>query len=243
MSDYGARTCTGTRHTGNQDALGVLPARGLAVVADGMGGHAAGEVASRIARDRIVAEIERGLGLVRAIRAANDAVRAAALDVPSQRGMGTTVVAAQIDEPRGAATVAWVGDSRAYLWRDGELRRVTRDHSLVQRLIDRGEITLAEAERHPERNVLVRCLGFETPEVDAVALALERDDLLLLCTDGVTGELSDARVAAILAEAASPQAAADALIDAVIAHQGGDDATAVVVRFSGSAATNPESPR
>jgi serine/threonine protein phosphatase PrpC len=234
MSDYGARTCTGTRHTGNQDALGMLPLHGLAVVADGMGGHAAGEVASRIARDLIVQEIARGAGLVRAIRAANAAVRAAAEDVPSQRGMGTTVVAAQIDEPRGAATVAWVGDSRAYLWREGELRRVTRDHSLVQRLIDRGEITPAEAERHPERNVLVRCLGFETPEVDAVALALEHDDLLLLCTDGVTGELSDARVAAILAATDSPQAAADALIDAVVARQGQDDATVVVVRYAGS---------
>jgi protein phosphatase len=237
MSDYGARTCTGTRHTGNQDALGMLPARGLAVVADGMGGHAAGEVASRIARDRIVHEIERGSGLVSAIRAANAAVREAALDVPSQRGMGTTVVAAQIDEPRSAATVAWVGDSRAYLWRAGELRRVTRDHSLVQRLIDRGEITPAEAERHPERNVLVRCLGFETPEVDAVALSLERDDLLLLCTDGVTGELSDARVAAILAATGSPQAAADALIDAVVAKQGADDATVIVVRFDGNPGT------
>jgi len=232
MSDYGAQTCTGVRHQNNEDAFGMLPARGLWVVADGMGGHAAGEVASQVARDKIVAEVKHGSGLAEAIRAAHDAIMVAAGEVQGRQGMGSTVVAAQIDARSGATTIAWVGDSRAYLLRGGELRRLTRDHSLVQTMVAQGEISPAEAENHRDRNVLVRCLGFDTPAVDQVKLRLESGDQVLLCTDGLSTEVSDFRMADILSGAASAQAGANALVDAVISRQGVDDATAVVVRYA-----------
>ncbi len=232
MSEYGAQTSTGVRHPTNEDAFGMLPARGLWVVTDGMGGHASGEVASQVSRDRIVAEVRRGTALAEAITAAHNAVVQAAAEVKARKGMGSTVVATQIDQRSGQASIAWVGDSRAYLWRDGELRRLTRDHSLVQLMVQQGKITPAQAETHPERNVLIRCLGFDTPEIDQVRLSLEPDDMLVLCTDGLTTEISDMRMAAILARAESAQAAADALVAAVVEQRGVDDATAVVIRYA-----------
>lgn len=233
MSDYGAQTFVGVRHQVNEDAYGMVPSRGLWVVADGMGGHASGEVASKVARDRVVDEVKRGGDVVQSIAAAHQAVLQAAAEVQARKGMGSTVVAAQIEPHTGATHIAWVGDSRAYLWRGGELRRLTRDHSLVQLMVQQGEISPAEAEVHPDRNVLVRCLGFDTPQIDQVKMQLEPGDLLLLCTDGLTTEVNDARLAEIVAAAASPQACADALIRAVEAQGGTDDATAVVVRYTG----------
>jgi PPM family protein phosphatase len=233
MSDFGAQTFTGVRHQTNEDAYGAVPARGVWVVADGMGGHAAGEVASQVTRDRVVAEVRRGAAITASIAAAHEAVVQAATEVQARKGMGSTVVAAQIEKRTGQAHIAWVGDSRAYLWRGGELRRLTRDHSLVQLMVQQGEISPAEAETHPDRNVLVRCLGFDHPQVDQVQLHLEPGDLLLLCTDGLTTEVKDARLAEILASTPSPQACADALIRAVEARQGVDDATAVVIRYGG----------
>lgn len=233
MSDYGAQTFTGVRHRTNEDAYGTASSRGVWVVADGMGGHAAGEVASKVTRDKVVAEAKRGTDLVDSIAAAHAAVLQAAAEVQARKGMGSTVVAAQIERRTGAARIAWVGDSRAYLWRGGELRRLTRDHSLVQMLVQQGEITPAEAETHPDRNVLVRCLGFDQPQIDQARMRLEPGDLLLLCTDGLTTEVNDARLAEIIAAATTPQACADALIRAVEEKRGGDDATAVVIRYRG----------
>jgi len=232
LSNYGAQTSSGIRHPVNEDAFGMVPGRGVWVVTDGMGGHASGEVASQLARDKIVNEVKRGASLTDAIRAAHRAVLAGALEVKTRKGMGSTVVAAQIEPRSGAATIAWVGDSRAYLWRDSGLRRLTRDHSLVQLLVQQGEITPAEAETHPDRNVLVRCLGFDEPEIDHVKVQLEPGDILLLCTDGLTCEITDTRMAQILSRSASPQAGADALIEAVEEQQGGDDATAIVIRYT-----------
>jgi len=232
MSDYGAQTSTGVRHPTNQDAIGMIPSRGLWVVADGMGGHASGEVASQVARDKVVAEIKHGAELPQSIAAAHQAVLLAAEEVTARRGMGSTVVATQIESRTGAASIAWVGDSRAYLWRAGELRRLTRDHSLVQLLVQQGEISPAEAETHPDRNVLIRCLGFDQPEIDQVKIHLKSGDLLILCTDGLTTEVNDTRMAEIIGRASSPQACANALIETVVGQSGADDATAVVIRYS-----------
>jgi protein phosphatase len=232
MSSFGVHTLTGVRHQTNEDAHGAVPARGVWVVADGMGGHAAGEVASQVARDSVVAGVRKGHSLSEAISGAHAAVVAASAEVRARRGMGSTVVAVEIERRSGAARVAWVGDSRAYLWRDGELRRLTRDHSLVQMLVQQGEISPAQAETHPDRNVLVRCLGFDEPKVDQVRMQLEAGDVVLLCTDGLTTEVNDRGLAEIMAETDDPQACANALIRAVEARRGGDDATAVVIRYA-----------
>jgi len=233
MSDCGAQTFIGVRHQVNEDSYGLLPAQGVWVVADGMGGHASGEVASKVARDKLVAEVKRGTALAQSIAAAHEAVVQAAAEVSARKGMGSTLVAAQIEPRTGAASIAWVGDSRAYLWRSGELRRLTRDHSLVQLLVQQGEISPAEAENHPDRNVLVRCLGFDQPQIDQVKVHLVPGDLLLLCTDGLTTEVHDTRLAEIMASVASPQACAEALIRAVEDKGGVDDATALVIRYRG----------
>ncbi len=232
MTTYGAQTLTGVRHQVNEDAHGALPRRGVWVVADGMGGHAAGDLASQVTRDSVLESVQRKRALVEAIADAHAAVVRKGSEVRARRGMGSTVVAAEVEQRTGEARIAWVGDSRAYLWRDGELRRLTRDHSLVQQMVQQGRISPAQAEAHPDRNVLLRCLGFEEPGVDQLRIHLEPDDLLLLCTDGVTGELNDRRMAEIVAAAEDPQACADALIDAVRVQRGGDDATAVVIRYS-----------
>lgn len=224
----GSQSARGHQHPVNQDVIGSDPERRLWLVADGMGGHKAGEVAAGVVRDRVLDEVAQGRELTEAIGAAHQAILEAAAADPERQGMGSTVVAVQFDDD--AARIAWVGDSRAYLLRDGALRCVTRDHSLVQWLLEQNRIGPAEAANHPDRNVLVRTLGFEQPTADVVTLPIEPDDVLLLCSDGLSGVLSEAEIRRILLAAASPQQAADELVAAVVAQQGRDDASVVVIR-------------
>ncbi len=231
--DAGMQTAVGSRHDVNEDALGADDTLGLWLVADGMGGHAAGDQASAIARATTLEGVREGSGLGPAIDAAHQAIVDAALADSDRTGMGSTVVAAQLTGDQ--ARIAWVGDSRAYLLRQGRLACVTRDHSMVQWLLDRGELSPADADRHPDRHVLVQTLGFEHPSVDQQVLDLLDGDQLLLCSDGVSGELSDAEMRRILLHADTAQAAADALIAAVTAKPGKDDASAVVIRAHAAA--------
>jgi PPM family protein phosphatase len=229
MIDCGMQSAIGIRHEVNEDSLGHAAASRLWLVADGMGGHAAGDVASAIVRDRIQQEVTGGAELSAAISAAHLAVAAAAQDDPQRQGMGSTVVAVRLRN--GSADVAWVGDSRAYLVRAGSIRQLTRDHTLVQWLLDRGDLTPEQAANYPSKNVLVRTLGLEQPTVDETRVGLERGDQLLLCSDGVTGELTDAEICDILVTAADAQNAADQLVDAVVTRRGKDDASAIVIRI------------
>jgi PPM family protein phosphatase len=153
-------------------------------------------------------------------------VLAAAADDPGRQGMGSTVVAVRLED--GAARVAWVGDSRLYLLRDGTLQQVTRDHSLVQWLLQTGAIDADQARRHPERNVLVRTLGFDQPTADVTRIDLEDGDRLLLCSDGVSGVLSDDEMSEHLC-ARDPADAATALVETVVERRGRDDASAIVI--------------
>jgi protein phosphatase len=226
--EFGTRTAVGNGHDVNEDAVGCDAERQLWLVADGMGGHAAGEVAGAMVRDRVLEEVQGGAELNAAIRAAHAAIMAAAAADPGRHGMGSTVVAVQVVD--AAARVAWVGDSRVYLLRGGALSCLTRDHSLVQLLLEQGHISADQAAGHPDRNVLVRTLGFEDPAVDRADLELQPGDVLLLCSDGLCGELSDTEIRRILLAKTEPQAAADALIEAVVAQHGRDDASAVVIR-------------
>ncbi|MDI3316422.1 MAG: Stp1/IreP family PP2C-type Ser/Thr phosphatase [Bacillota bacterium] len=180
----------------------------LLAVADGLGGHRAGDVASRLALD----ELAKGLdvdgaetgeasreSLLRAVRRANQAVWEAARARAEWQGMGTTLTAALVDGDR--LTLAHVGDSRAYLWRAGSLRQLTSDHSLVQALVARGALSEEEAEHVPERHILTRAVGTSPEvEVDVLEIRLEPGDRLVLATDGLSAALNKEQVAALLAE-------------------------------------------
>jgi protein phosphatase len=231
--DAGTQTAIGSRHQANEDAVGADEALRLWLIADGMGGHAAGDQASSIARDVTLTGVRQGQNLPRAIDAAHAAIVQAASSDSERQGMGSTVVAAQLTGD--TVRIAWVGDSRAYLLRQGRLACVTRDHSMVQWLLDRGEISPAEAGQHPDRHVLVQTLGFEQPTVDEQVLDLEDGDQLLLCSDGVSGELGESEMRRLLQHSDSAQAAADALIAAVTAKPGKDDASVVVIRAGAEA--------
>jgi PPM family protein phosphatase len=229
MIEFGMQSAVGTRHEVNEDTMGHSLPHGLWLLADGMGGHAAGDVASATVRDRIIQAVEEGADLPAAIQQAHQAVLATAEQDAARRGMGSTVVAVQIDAL--TARVAWVGDSRLYLLRAGELRQVTRDHSLVQWLMQRGDIDATQAQHHPDRHVLVRTLGFEHPAADVTHIELQPGDRLLLCSDGVSGELGDQEMRDLVAANSEPQAAADALVAAVEAREGKDDASVIVIRI------------
>lgn len=237
VPEFGLHGAAGRAHEVSEDALGSDPERGLWLVADGMGGHAAGDVAAALVRDTVLEQVAAGAALGPAVAAAHRAVVEAAAADPALSGMGSTVVAVRIDGDR--AEIAWVGDSRAYLLRDGSLRCLTRDHSLVQWMLEHRQISAEEAAVHPDRNVLVRTLGFEDPVADLATVTLEAGDTLLLCSDGLSGVLSESDMRRILMAAPTPQAAAEALVGAVVEQGGRDDASAAVIRQPARAKLNP----
>lgn len=199
-------------------------------VADGMGGHAGGEVASAIALDTAMTV---GGDPVMRVQAANLAVVDAARLRPRLSGMGTTMTLALLD-PDGDLDIAHVGDSRAYLLRDGTMEQITRDHSYVADMIAAGKLTPKEAETHPYRSVLTRAVGLDpTVEVDSYGVVLEPGDRLLLCSDGLTSMIPDQAVSTLLAaKGSSPAAAADSLIDAANDAGGADNITVIVADIS-----------
>jgi len=219
----------GLRRSRNEDALLAREDLGLWLVADGMGGPGGGDLASGIAVAEVTAAVEAGLALRDAAQRAHEAILAAARAGSGRPGMGTTLVAV---ESRGAGfALCWVGDSRAYLW-DGALVRLSHDHSYVQSLIDDGEISEAEARVHPERNVISRVLGGAMVG-DCGAELLEGElapgAQLLLCTDGLTGELEDAEIAGILGEAPPGQPAVERLVRAALEAGGSDNVTLLLI--------------
>jgi protein phosphatase len=229
MTRYGAQTATGTRHETNEDSLGDAARRGVWLVADGMGGHAAGDTASQIVRDTMLSETASGASLFQAIEASHQAVVSCAERDAKKTGMGSTIAALQIDQQE--AKVAWVGDSRVYLFREGELSRLTTDHSYVQYLLQQGQITEDEVDSHPQRNVLTQTLGFDQPKPDSAVCDLLPDDWLLLCSDGLTVEVTDIEIAEIMAAADSAQQAAADLVAKVVERHGKDDSSAIVVHY------------
>jgi len=235
---HGAATDVGLVRTVNEDAYLVAPP--IFVVADGMGGHADGEFASRTVVEEFTRLAEgydptRGTETVTAVLEASQR-RLLEHGRLGMRGPGTTVVAALLVEDDGEP--AWLlvnlGDSRIYAVRGGALEQVSTDHSVVQELVDSGEITAAEADEHPERHVITRALGgprLEPP--DFFVLPVTEVERLLLCSDGVSGLVDDDRIAAILAESPDPRDAADRLVAAALEAGGDDNATAVVVDVVG----------
>lgn len=231
---FGSRTDIGCVREHNEDSLIVAPP--LYAVADGMGGHAAGEVASEIAV-RIMAErapeIADTAALADAVIEANHAVIAAA-HKKGRAGMGTTLTAAVLDGKRLA--IAQVGDSRAYLLHQRKLQQITRDHSLMADMIEAGEITEEEARVHPRRSVITRALGSDpNMRPDLYEVNVSPGDRLLLCSDGLSNMLDDDRMESILVRTRDPQRAASILVNEAIAEGGHDNITVVVLDIEGGA--------
>ncbi|MDD3718305.1 MAG: Stp1/IreP family PP2C-type Ser/Thr phosphatase [Actinomycetota bacterium] len=203
------------------------------IVADGMGGHRAGEVASAAAieifldfegRHRDTPPLERLRG---GILEANHAIYRMAEDDPRFAGMGTTFTAALIEE---GLYLGHVGDSRAYMCRKGQLRLLTRDHSLVERMVDEGHLSRREARTHPQRNVILRALGISREvEADVDAVDVMPGDSLLLCSDGLSGYLEDGDMEAILCTREGPDRRCRRLVEAANERGGSDNITAVVI--------------
>lgn len=225
----------------NEDNWLILPDKALFLVADGMGGAAGGELAARMVVEelpRLLAEkrqdyqelfpTELTALISEALVELSKRVRDYATENPEFSGLGSTVVLALIKDKQ--AVMAHMGDSRAYWWRQGCLEQLTKDHSIVQYLVDLGEITPEEAARHPARNQITRCIGMShepIPEVRVIDLA--PGDRLLLCSDGLTGMVAAASIAEILAAAPDPELACRDLVAAANEAGGKDNITVVVV--------------
>jgi protein phosphatase len=230
---FGSATDVGLVRTNNQDQLLVDPP--LFAVADGMGGHAAGEVAALTAIQALKDAFQHDHtsdGLVVATREANRSVWQRAQSQATMRGMGTTLVALALVNDGGEEQLAIVnvGDSRVYLLRQGEFEQLTTDHSLVQALIDDGQLSQAEADIHPQRHVLTRALGIDPDvPVDVLDVLPVKGDRFLLCSDGLTKEVDDKKVASVLRRVGQPGEAARELVKEARSQGGSDNITVVVV--------------
>jgi protein phosphatase len=227
----GASTDVGRVREGNEDSYYIDTP--LFVVADGMGGHAAGDVASATAveviqQHRQEIDPQDPDSLTVTVRAANRAIWEKATNDPALRGMGTTCTMILIDGDQ--AQIAHVGDSRAYLYRDGDLRQITDDHTLVGRMVREGRLKPEEAERHPQRSMITRALGVdEDVEVDRSTVDLVHGDRIIICSDGLTGMVSEADIAEVLRDQDDPQTAAETLVEKANTAGGEDNITVIVI--------------
>jgi len=226
----GAATDIGQVREGNEDSFLVVAP--LYAVADGMGGHRGGEVASSLALETVQGMFERREGsLADQVVEANRAVFDRSQNDRTVSGMGTTLTAALVDGNR--VHLVHVGDSRAYLLRGGELAQLTEDHTLVHRMVMEGEISQEEAETHPQRSILTRALGVDqSVQVDEGDVEVSDGDRLLLCTDGLTGMVPEGQIREILLESADPQEAVEKLVKVANRAGGIDNITAVILDFS-----------
>ncbi len=224
----GASTDTGMVREGNEDSYLVDRQLDLFAVADGMGGHRAGEVASAVALRGLRDAVGDGVSVADAVGRANTAVWDRAASDTELAGMGTTLTAATFAD--GTLTIGHVGDSRAYLFRNGALEQLTIDHSLVAELIRDGRISEEQAAVHPQRSIITRALGVDSSvEVDVYSLVLHATDRVILCSDGLTSMVRANRIAEILATESDPTQAANALVDAANTAGGEDNITVVVL--------------
>lgn len=230
-----ALTHTGNVRTNNEDAFSCHPELGLWVVADGMGGHEAGEVASAIAVESVTRKTRQGKDLTEAIQSAHHNILSGSRRGRGAKGMGSTIVVLQSNDVH--YRVAWVGDSRAYLWtrtseRTGTLTQLTTDHSYVQMLVKAGAISPEEAVNHRDKNVITQCLGsldVANVTVDIVEGEWQPEQWILLCSDGLTDELEDSQICALLANSPDLPTAAQTLLREALDHGGRDNTTLAIV--------------
>ena len=228
---FAGDTNAGSKRDHNEDCFAAEPGLGLWLVADGVGGHAAGEVASDLVRRTIIDRVTAGDSLVDAIARSHEVLigEIEQRDVSTALGMGSTVVVARIED--SDYEVAWVGDSRAYLY-SGQLQQLSTDHTRVHELLAQGAITPEQAYSHPERHVLTQCLGIGKDlriAPGSVFGTLKPGEQLLLCSDGLTDELSDSVIGGLLATNNTPKAQVDALIHSALDMGGSDNVSVVVV--------------
>ena len=235
-----ARTDTGRLRKGNEDNLyaDANQYRGLFIVADGMGGHAAGEVASQMAVDLVASELAdlndlgadgAGERVKSTLRLANRQVFQRTMREVEKTGMGSTASALLISDTR--FLIGHVGDSRIYLVRDGKMRQLTRDHSLVQEQVDAGIITPEQARHHPQSNVITCCIGMSSDiDPDIIQGETKVGDVFLLASDGLTGMVDDRRLQQLLQSRATPERIVNAMIADANNNGGIDNITAIVVK-------------
>ncbi|HET9198958.1 MAG TPA: Stp1/IreP family PP2C-type Ser/Thr phosphatase [Solirubrobacterales bacterium] len=246
IAEEAVRSDTGRQRNANEDSFLTRPP--LFVVADGMGGAQAGEVASKAAVESFAAELpatpppERVLE--ETIEGANRTIHELARKDPGLAGMGTTTTAAIVDLEAETVAIGHVGDSRAYRFRAGRLEQLTRDHSLVEEMRRKGQITDAQAEDHPQRSIITRALGPEPEvQVDVQTVPAQDGDVFLICSDGLTTMLDDEAIGRILARATSLDAAVRALVDEANRAGGRDNITVVAFRVEDTAAPAAGNPR
>jgi protein phosphatase len=244
VDDQAFRSDTGRQRNANEDSFFVRAP--IFVVADGMGGAQAGEVASKAAAeafDRDLPDAPPERVLRETIEAANRDIHRLAIADPSRAGMGTTITAAIVNAEREEVGIGHVGDSRAYRLRDGRLEQLTRDHSLVEEMRRKGQITDEQAEDHPQRSIITRALGPEPEvDVDVHTVPAAPGDVFLLCSDGLTTMVDEDRIASLLSGASSMGAAVRALVDEANRAGGRDNITALAFRLEDAAVPRRAAP-
>ena len=226
---YGAGTDVGNVRDHNEDCYLAEPSLGLWLVADGMGGHACGEVASDIVIRTIGDAIGNGAELTDAIQKAHKAILESGKQGIGKPGMGSTVIAIHVHDHN--YKIAWVGDSRAYLW-NGKLKQISKDHSLVQMLVDTGNISEKEAMNHPQKNIIYQNLGATDADdvnIGVIEGQFYKNEKIILCSDGLSDELPKDEIADVLAEYDNDQEITDNLISRVLKTAANDNVTIVVV--------------
>jgi protein phosphatase len=227
---FGCATHTGLVRQRNEDCYGMDEQQRLWLVADGLGGHDAGDVASQIAVESILDRVRGGADLEEAMASAHQAILDAAEHGIGRPEMGTTAVALIINDRD--YEIAWVGDSRAYLWADGKLVQMSRDHTVVQELVDQGFIPREHLKNHPYGNILNRTLGVTQDRqlnVERIRGALKGNEIFLLCSDGLTNELDDEVIQEVLNGSGDEQAKVDQLVELALCSGGSDNITAILV--------------
>jgi len=231
LFDIGFCTDKGNRRARNEDSCTVIENLGLCIVADGMGGHEFGDVASQMAIALIEQQVKVGKSLADSIYHTHHLIQEVSINKHSSKPMGTTIVAALFSQR--SYQISWVGDSRAYL-NDEHLSQLTRDHSLVQRLLDNGVVSQEEAKTHPNRNVITQSLGsieLKELKVDSVFGDLKAGQKLLLCSDGLNSELSDQEISELLSGDASAQVLSENLMAAAKGAGGKDNISVIVISY------------
>jgi serine/threonine protein phosphatase PrpC len=242
MLTYFAKTNIGNKRDNNEDYYLASPKINMWILADGVGGHDAGEVASQLACNTIEEKVLAGENIADAIQHSHELIKASPDVGVGRRGMASTIVVLKVKNDK--FDFLWVGDSRGYQWnKEAGLTPRTSDQSLVQQLLDKGVITEQEARVHPNRNVIIQALGqvdLEKLVVDTSSHDYEDGDLLLLCSDGLSDCVDDAAINDVIAAAENPEQAASDLVDTALANGGKDNITVIVVCLEKSKYQNNE---